>query len=166
LRAGAVESADAAERVARMGETFTVIDRNAAKWRDGVRPADPMAERRGVVVRQGTGVAVDIPFIGVRVGRPDVIVEEDAQPQMERRRYHPNARGSKRALERELAGVKTALSYLTEDTGVVSGPAPSPNAAPPTPQPPDETRTGPALRPPQKITPSGARKSTPEPARS
>src|SRR5262245_31401932 len=42
LRAGAVESADAAERAARMAEAFTVVDRNAAKWRDGVRPADPM----------------------------------------------------------------------------------------------------------------------------
>jgi hypothetical protein len=75
---------------------------------------------------------------------------------LERRRLHPNSRGSKRSLERELAAVKVAVGYLLEDTGMApaaNSPAP---AAPPVPNPPPDR---PALGEPVKIAPPSAKVS-------
>jgi hypothetical protein len=108
-------------------------------------------------------VSVNLPLIGV-VGSPRVAVveDDDGVPALIRRRVHPNSRGSKRSLERELAAVKVAVSYLVEDAGL-SGqslpPTPAPaSAAPagPVPNPPDAGDAGPAgpaLGEPVKIGP-------------
>jgi hypothetical protein len=112
------------------------------------------------------GVEVDIPFVGVRLGGPRYVVTDDGPPQLERRRLHPNSRGSKRSLERELAAVKVSLNYLLEDTGVsadptppLSEPAAATGAVAPPPQP------GPALGDSEKIVPPSATKPGAAPVR-
>jgi len=104
------------------------------------------------------GVSVQIPFIGVQVGSPRMAIVEDGPPLLERRRLHPNSRGSKRSLEREFAAMKVAVGYLNEDTGISATAAPAsaapasaaPTGNPPVPQPPD---AGPVLGDPVKIGP-------------
>lgn len=161
LRAGPVDDRDVVDQVRKMNELFATVEKKCAAWGDGVRPATPSGpvEERTVVV-PGSGVDVDIPLLfggGIRVGRsPRMVVTEPVSPALPRRAFHPNARGSRRALEREVAGVRTALNYLMEDAGVIP-PESTNSPAPPRPMPPD-TNAGPALSPPTKIVPSGSKK--------
>lgn len=166
LRSGPVDDRDVVSQVAKMNELFATIEKTCAGWGDGIRsanPAEPVEER--AVVVPGSGVDVDIPLLfggGIRVGRsPRMVVAEPAVPAVPRRAFHPNARGSKRSLERELASVRTALGYLTEDSGAVPPNADSSAPNPPRPMPPDtnaDKNSGPALAPPTKIVPSANRK--------
>ena len=101
---------------------------------------------------------VDLPLIGVQLGGPRVAVVEDGPPALQRRRVHPNSRGSKRSLEREMASLKLAMSYLLEDAGAsgnVTPPAPGVTSPGPVPQPPEENT--PTLGQPVKVTPRGAK---------
>lgn len=161
LRAGPVDDRDVVDQIRKMNDLFATVEKACAGWGDGIRPATPTGptEERSVVV-PGSGVDVDIPLLfggGIRVGRsPRMVVTEPAGPALPRRSFHPNARGSKRALERELLSVGTALNYLMEDANVLpAGTGNSP--APPRPMPPD-ANAGPALAPPTKIVPSANKK--------
>jgi hypothetical protein len=152
LRDGNLETEALAQQVAQMNDLFVQLEKNLSKWGDGDRsslPLDGGPTTRTVVEPR---VAVDIPFVGVRVGGPRYVVTEEGPPYLERRRLHPNSRGSKRSLERELAAVKVAVSYLAEDSGLAPGAganSPAPAAAPVPNPPPD----GPALSEPVKIAP-------------
>lgn len=169
LRAGRMETGALAQQAAQMNDAFTRLEQDAARWGDGDRSQVPLGgppTQRTVVT---PGVAVDVPFVGVRLGRPRYVVTEDGPPVLERLRLHPNSRGSKRSLERELAALKVAVSYLMEDAGTTDQPAQPPrpsqpptpprpaaaSGAAPVPNPPDE---GPTLGEPVKVVPKSARK--------
>jgi hypothetical protein len=155
LRAGPIDANTITGDIVRMHELFMTVEKTTSKWGDGLRPAPTRApgDTRTVVVTPGAGVDIDIPFIGggVRVGTPRVVVSDQGPSVMDRRRFHPHARGSQRALARELAGVRTGIDYLLEDTGAQS------NSSPPTPAPP-EPAEGPELSPPLKISPPAPKK--------
>lgn len=163
IRTGPIDTQLVQSRIARMDELLTTVAQITERWGDGAKPQEVVAERRGVVVTPGAGVDLNLPFVGgLRVGTPRVYVPDDAPPVLERRRIHPNARGSKRALERELFGVRTALNYLMEDTGV-GGPL---ETVKPAPKPSPELNapaapSGPALAPPVKISPPAAKRGEP-----
>ncbi len=142
LRAGPVETDVLLEQIVAMNELFSQVEATLSKWENGDRSLIPVNGPPVLRTVVTPGVAVDIPFIGVRVGGGDreVVITEDGPPQIERRRLHPNSRGSKRSLEREFAAVDVALKYLSEDANLTSQPNPvapgelSDNA--PDPQPP------------------------------
>lgn len=152
IRAGA-DSAAVAERVAQMLPLLYQSEKQAAGWGDGIRPSPSsvtvQTPGESIVVTPDAGVAIDVPFVGIRVGRPRAPVAQvvPAQPQLARRNYHPNSRGSRKSLDREFAAVRTLLGYLAEDTGVVqpaeAGPNPTPTAA----------TAGPTLGAPTRIGP-------------
>lgn len=169
LRTGPMETGVLAQQVAQMNDAFARLEQNVAQWGDGDRSQVPHGgppTQRTIVT---PGVAVDVPFVGVRLGRPRYVVTEDGPPVLERLRLHPNSRGSRRSLERELAAVKVAVSYLMEDAGTTDQAAqpPRPSQPPtpprpaatsgagPVPNPPDE---GPTLGEPVKVVPRAARK--------
>ncbi len=110
------------------------------------------------------GVSVNLPLLGVHVGRPRYVITEDGVPTLARQRLHPNSHGSKRSLERELAAVRTAVNYLMEDAGVSVAPNAStpgnPDAKGPVPQPPDA-----GLGEPVKVGPPKAKATTPTSSR-
>lgn len=142
LHAGPVESEVLMQQVTDMNDSFDKLEATLSKWGNGDRSqlANNSGPSQRTVVTGGT--EVDLPFIGIRVGRPQVVVVEDGPPQLDRRRVHPNAPGSKRSLERDLAAVKIAVSYLAEDAFVMVPPSPvTPAAASaasdPVPQPPE-----------------------------
>lgn len=141
LQNGPMETESLVQQAAQMNDLFAKLDQSLAKWADGDRSAIAMTGRapRTVVT---DGVVLDLPLIGVQVGGPRVaIVDDDDVPALQRRRLHPNSRGSKRSLERELAAVKMAMSYLLEDVGIGGGatpPAPGITPDSPVPQPPEE----------------------------
>lgn len=160
LRAGRpIETAVLMRQVTEMNETFAQLESTLAKWGPGDRSfAFPNGgpEPRTVIT---PGAEVDVPFFGgVRAGRSQVVVTDDGPPRLERRRLHPNARGSKRSLEREVAAVKVAMSYMVEDAGTTtapnSPPPGSPAASGPVSQAPAPD-SGPGV--PQKIIPSSAK---------
>jgi hypothetical protein len=161
LRGNTIDPATLNDQVARMNDALTQVERSTAGWGDGVRPPITPVDERPVVVTPGR-VNVDIPLLfggGISVGSPSRVVVTEPDPNtLPRRRFHPNAHGSRRALERELASARTAMNYLLEDTGIGSGPPASTPPAP-KPMPPDETTSGPQLAPPTKISPSA--KKTP-----
>jgi hypothetical protein len=166
VRAGPVETDPLVQQMTQMSATFVQLERSLSKWGDGDRSLTPRNEGRGPRTVVTPGVEVDIPFVGVRVGGPRYVVTDDGPPQLERRRLHPNSRGSKRSLERELAAVKVSLNYLLEDAGVsaepaapLSGPAAATGSVAPPPQP------GPALGDPEKIVPPSATKPGAAPVR-
>lgn len=158
LRSGAIDPATLNDQVLRMNDALTAVEKSTASWGNGVRPPLSATPPDQPVVVEKRGVNVDIPLLfggGISVGTPSRVVVPDPAvlPTLPRQRFHPNARGSRRSLERELFAVRTALNYLAEDTGVLptqAGPAP---VAPPKPMPPDTT-SGPELAPPTKIVPS------------
>jgi len=161
LRAGPMETEALMQQVTQMNDMFAQLEKTLSKWGDGDRslvPPNGGSNPRTVVT---PGVGVDVPFVGLRVGGPRVVVTEGG-PLLERRRLHPNSPGSKRSLERELAAVKVAVGYLVEDAGISApaappapGAAPAPPAAGPVPNPPD----GPSLGEPVKIVPPSAKTS-------
>lgn len=162
LWAGPVETAVLNQRLAELNGLFAQVEKSVSTWGNGDRSSVALHGRPALRTIVTPGAEVDIPFIGgLRVGAPQVVVTEDGPPQLERRRLHPNSHGSRRSLERELAAVKVALTYLLEDAGVpaqTDSPAPDAPAATETaPRPPVPP---PALGDPQKIVPS----STKEPA--
>jgi len=167
LRTGPVETEALAQQVTQMNEMFAQLEKTLSNWGDGDRFQVPVAVGgpRTVVT---SGVEVDIPFVGVRVGGPRYVVTDDGAPQLERLKLHRNSPGSRRSLERELAAVKVALSYLQEDAGMAAdstAPAPAPGApaaSGPVPQPPDPDTT---LGDPEKIAPPSTKKPGPTPAR-
>ncbi len=170
LRAGPVETEAFVQEVAQINELFSQIEKTVSQWGDGDRSSlfpnsgrNSAPEKKPVVV--DPGVSVNLPiFGGVQLARPKVVMTEDGQASLERRRLHPNSRGSKRSLERELAALKVAVNYLLEDSGVSADgntPAPGGNAKGPVPNPPDESTLG----EPQKIVPPSAKKPTPAPDR-
>ncbi len=155
LRAGPVETEVLAQQLTQMNDNFTQLEKSLSKWGDGDRSLVPLNGGRRPVTVVNPGVAVDIPFVGVRVGGPRYVVTEEGSPALERRRLHPNSRGSKRSLERELEALKVALSYLLEDAGLTNeqiAPAQgAPAANAPVPSPPEPA--GPDLNQPVKIGP-------------
>jgi len=166
LRAGPVETETLVQQMTQMNETFVQLEKSLSKWGDGDRSLTPLDEGRGPRTVETPGVGVDIPFIGVRVGGPRYVVTDDRPPQLERRRLHPNSRGSRRSLERELAAVKVALSYLLEDAGVTIEPTPAqPGAGAATGPVPEPPQPGPTSGDPVKIVPPSAKKSGTTPVR-
>jgi hypothetical protein len=157
LRGGTLETEALMQQVTQMNDLFAQLEKNLSKWGDGDRSSLPLNGGPATRTIVEPRVAVDIPFVGVRVGGPRYVVTEEDSSILERRRLHPNSRGSKRSLERELAAVKAAVSYLMEDSGVApAANSPAPAAAPPVPNPPPD---GPALSEPVKIAPPSAKVS-------
>ena len=152
LRNDVLETEKLHRQVAQIDELFVQLDREVSKWGDGDRTnlaAETSSEPRTVV---SEGVVVDLPIIGVQVGRPRYTVVEDQPPALQRRRLHPNSHGSKRSLQRELAAVKQSVAYLLEDAGEnPEPPAPKLNET----QPPEPTAkdADSESRPPTKIVP-------------
>ncbi len=165
LRAGPVETELLVKQVAQMNENLTQVETTLSKWGDGDRSQTPLNNGSTPRTIVTPGVGVNIPFLGVQVGGPRVVVTDDGPPTLERRRLHPNSRGSKRSLERELAAVRTALNYLMEDSGVSISPNPpapgNVDAKGPVPQPPKE---GSDLGEPVKVLPA-AKKPAATPVR-
>ena len=101
IRSGPVETELLLRHIAVMDDLLTLFEATLSKWKSGDRSlitvgGEPV--QRTVVT---PGVAVDIPFIGLRVGGgQEVVVADGVPPQMGRKRFHPNSRGSKRSLER------------------------------------------------------------------
>lgn len=162
LQNGPLETEALVQQVAQMNDLLARVDAALSKWGDGDRSMLAMNGRSNPRTVITNGVVVDLPLIGVQVGSPRVAVVDDGFPPIQRRRLHPNSRGSKRSLERELAAVKVAMSYLQEDTGVTSSPNPAPNPpapgatqGPPVPNPPQETEA--KLSEPVKVLPRGAK---------
>jgi hypothetical protein len=157
LRDRPLETEALGQQVSQMNDLFVQLEKSLSKWGDGDRSTLPLNGEPTARTVVEPRVAVDIPFVGVRVGGPRYVVTEEGPSMLERRRLHPNSRGSKRSLERELAAVKTAVGYLVEDSGVAPGaspPAPAASApapAAPVPNPPPD---GSALGEPVKIVPS------------
>ena len=154
LRASPVETEVLMRRCTEMNEIFAQLENTVSKWGPGDTSLAAAGPGPRTVVNPG--VVVDIPFVGVRVGGSQVVVD-DGSPQLDRRRIHQNARGSKRSLEREMAAVKVALSYLLEDAGVTPNapPAGSPTLASPVPQAP---APAPGLGDPQEVVPPSPKK--------
>jgi hypothetical protein len=156
LRDGNLETEALVQQVTQMNDLFAQLEKNLSKWGDGDRSSLPLNGAPTTRTIVEPRVAVDIPFVGVRVGGPRYVVTEDDSPLLERRRLHANSRGSKRSLERELAAVKVAVGYLLEDAGMApAANAPAPAAAPVPNPPPD----GPAVGEPVKIVPPSAKVS-------
>lgn len=122
LRAGPLETEALNERLNVMQDAFQQVDAAVSKWGNGDRSqiANNSGPTQRTVVTQGT--SVDLPLLGIHVGRPQLVVEEVDTPQLPRQRLHPNSPGSKRSLEREMAATKVALSYLLEDANVAAPP--------------------------------------------
>jgi hypothetical protein len=160
---GPLETEVMLQQVSQMNDLFVRLDQDLSKWGDGDRSQVPMIGGSNARTVVTDGVVVDIPFIGVQVGSPRLAVVDDGSPALQRRRLHPNSHGSKRSLEREVASVKLAMSYLLEDAGVSGNPpTPAPGVTqsgpvpqPPVPQPPDES--GSKLAEPVKVQPRGAK---------
>jgi hypothetical protein len=151
---GPVETESMVQMVSQMNDVFVRLDQELSKWGDGDRSSLAMIGGPTARTVVTDDVVVDLPLIGVQVGRPRVAVVEDGSPALQRRRLHPNSRGSKRSLERELASVKLAMSDLLEDAGVSSNPSPpAPGVTPasPVPQPPEAEKS--ALGEPVKVLP-------------
>jgi hypothetical protein len=151
------------QQTVEMNQTFAQVEKALSKWGPGDRSL--VSKTSGPTLHEvvAPGVGVDLPLLGIHVGRPNVIVTEDGPPQLERRRLHANSHGSKRSLERELAAVKVAVNYLSEDAGVATE-AQSPGSTvsdarkvplPPTPAPNSE------LVQPRKAPVSSANPPTP-----
>jgi hypothetical protein len=158
LRAGPVETETLVQQMAQMNETFAQLEKSLSKWGDGDRSLTPLNDGRGPRTVVTPGVEVDVPFVGIRLGRPRYVVTDDGSPQLQRRRLHPNSRGSQRSLERELAATKVALSYLLEDAGVSIEPTPSqPGAGAATSPVPEPPQPGSTLGDPEKIVPPSAK---------
>lgn len=165
LATGPVETAALIQRADDMNQMFAQLQKSVAQWGPGDRSqlATTGTETR-TVLRPGVGV--DIPFVGLRVGGGDVLVEEESNP-LQRLRVHPNSHGSKRALEREFAAVKVALSYLIEDAQITSpagstSPTLAPVDNPPVPQPPTPGTTLDAQPTPIPSKPKADSTSTPK----
>lgn len=159
LRASPVETEVLIRQATELNEIFTQIEKSLATWGAGDRSSIPPNGGPGPRTIVTPGAEIDVPFVGgIRVGNPQVVVVDDDTPQLERRRVHPNSRGSKRSLERELAAARVALNYLLEDAGATSppySPAPGSAAASPVPAPPaPDTALGDA----QKVTPPATKK--------
>src|SRR5262245_28094401 len=156
LRAGPMESQVLAQQVAQINDNLMQVENSLAKWGDGDR--SQVAMNNGGTPRTvlAPRVGVSVPFVGVQVGGPRYVVTEDGPPTLQGRRLHPNSRASKKSLDRELTGVRTAVNYLMEDAGVsVDSNAPTPvnpGGKVPTPQPPDA-----GLGEPVKVLPPSAK---------
>lgn len=165
LQAGPVETESLLQQTAQINDSFKRLEQMLSRWGEGDRSMVPMNAGPGSRTIVTPGVSVNLPLIGV-VGSPRVAVveDDDGPPALMRRRVHPNSHGSKRSLERELAAVKVAVSYLLEDAGVSGqplAPAPGPaSSAGPVPNPPDAGDPGPTLGDPVKIEPKSAKKPT------
>ena len=159
LRAGPVETEVLIQNVTQMNVLFTQVEKSVSKWGPG--DLSQVAANGGWRPRTivAPGAEIDIPFVGIRLGGPRVVTTDDNPPQYERRRLHPNSEGSKRSLERELAAVKVAMSYLLEDAGVTpppksltTGATEAGRVSPPAPRP------DPGLGVPQKVVPPAIKK--------
>jgi hypothetical protein len=165
LRSGPVETEAFVQEVAQINELFGQVEKSVSEWRDGDRssllaPGGRNGNSDKGAVAVDPGVSVNLPLIGgVQLGRPKVVMTEDGQATLERRRLHPNSRGSKRSMERELAALKVAVTYLLEDSGVSAAAPHAPAVKGPVPNPPDESKLG----EPQKISPPSAKKPVPGP---
>jgi len=160
IRSGPVETEVLTRQVTEFNEIFTQVEKTVSTWGAGDRSlvGPNGGPGRQTVVNQGA--EIDLPFIGFRVGGPQVVVTEDGPPQLARRRLHPNSRGSQRSLERELAAARVAMNYLLEDVGVTDQPNSTsprtPAATGPVPQPPAPDAAG---RDVQKIGPPSTKSS-------
>ncbi|WP_010586381.1 hypothetical protein [Schlesneria paludicola] len=161
LRTGTVETEVLNNKLIEMNDSFIGIQKTLSDWQAGDQTS--VATNAEPVLRTvvSPGVGVDIPFIGLRVGGPDVVVTEQPAPVFQRKRLHVNARGSKRSLEREIAAARVAMSYLLEDAGIgeqsdwsATGDRP---ASAPAPQPP---RPDSALKTPSETVPPRVKSST------
>lgn len=145
LRAGPVETEALQQKVSEMNQGFSQVAAAVSKWGPGDQSSVPTTSGGATREVVAPGVGIEVPFVGIHIGGPDVVVTSDTSPQLKRRRLHPNARGSQRSLERELDAVRVAMNYLVEDAGVsidnpnVAAPTPDPQIAPPAPKPNVET---------------------------
>lgn len=142
LRTGVVETEMLNGQLLEISDSFAGVQRTLSTWQDGDRTSVASVAEPTLRTVVSPGVNVDIPFIGLRVGGPDVVVTEQQTPVIQRKRLHPNSRGSKRSLEREIAAARVAMSYLLEDAGIAGQtdwaetgdrPASAPAPQPPTP---------------------------------
>ena len=157
LRAGPVETEVLARQITLMNERLAQLEESLSQWGDGDRSLVPVGgggQRTVVTSRAG----VDLPFLGVHVGRPRYVGTDDGPPQLERLKRHPNSPGSRRSLERQYAAVRVALEYLEEDAGITGNAA----ATGPARQPPESDTT---LGDPVKIAPPSTKKPSPTPDR-
>ncbi len=119
LRAGPIETDVLIQESTRMNELLSQIEKSLSKWGAGDRSLAAVNGGPGVRTVTAPGVEVDIPFVGgIRVGGPQVVVNDEVPPQLERLRLHVNSHGSRRSLERDFAAVRIAMVYLLEDAGV------------------------------------------------
>ena len=157
LRAGPVETEVLIQQATELNEIFAQVEKTLATWGPGDRSSIPPNGGPGQRTIVTPGAEIDIPFVGgIRVGDPQVVVVDDGSPQLERRRLHPNSRGSQRSLEREMAAVKVAMNYLLEDAGATGQPN-APASTGPVPEPP-----APGSGESQKINPPVTKKPVPK----
>lgn len=144
LRTSTVETEILQQKVVAINQTFAGLADSLSKWGPGDQsnvPTSNITATREVVA---PGVGISVPFVGIQIGAPDVVVQTETSPQLQRRRLHVNAHGSKRSLERELDSVRMAVSNLAEDAGVPFEepaqdiPAINNTPAPPAPKPQGE----------------------------
>jgi hypothetical protein len=155
LRNGPLETAVLVQEANGLNQISTQLQSLVAGWGDGDRSSltGPTTTVQRTVVAPGVGV--NLPLIGVQVGTPGVVVTDEVVPQLQRHRLHPNSRGSKRSLERELAAARVALNYLMEDAGITppataDAKGPAPEVKGPT---PDPALSDTAAKPAQSPTP-------------
>ena len=119
LWAGPVETNTLIQRVTELNESYLKIEAVLSKWGPGDRTSIAASNAPTVSTVVTPGIGVDVPFFGFHLGGgTQVVTIDDNPPQLQRRQLHPNSRGSKRSLERELAALKLSLSYLMEDSGM------------------------------------------------
>src|SRR5436190_1096093 len=103
LQNGPVETEALQQQLGQMKDLFVRLDQSLSKWGDGDRSSLSLTGRPTTRTVVTNGVTVDLPFVGIQVGSPQVEFVEDGPPTLQRRRLHPNSRGSRRSLEREVA---------------------------------------------------------------
>ena len=140
LRTSTVETEVLNGTLTEMNDSFARTLNTLSGWQSGDQTSVASNAEPALRTVVSPGIGVDIPFVGIRVGGPDVVVTEQQAPVFQRKRLHRNSRGSKRSLEREIAAVNVALSYLLEDAGLIDASDSLPTndrpASAPTPKPP------------------------------
>lgn len=137
LQSGPAETEALQQKLIAMNQSFGKLADSLSRWGAGDQSSVPTTTGPALREVVAPGIGIDVPFVGIHIGGPDVVVAKDAAPQLQRRRLHPNAHGSKRSLERELDAVRVALSYLSEDAGLApDNPTPDAPSTTNTPTPP------------------------------
>ena len=78
LRAGPVQTEGLMQQVAQMHENLPLVEKSLERWGDGDRSQAPLAAGPGGrTVMVDRGVGVNLPLLGVHVGRPRYVVTDD-----------------------------------------------------------------------------------------